>query len=403
MGGVINWLTETAKSGFHQFFIKPLEWGMDQLTPDFDIPDIPEYDKSPTYGNKSGQIANTISEGIPVARCYGRCKIGANKIRFNDPDATDLRIIFGLCVGQILSIDKCWMNDIEWDTPLIGTPSKSEYVGTRTQTPDARFADEASAYRGMAYLAVTLPKESSQIGSDPHLTAVVYGLLCAPLAGGAKEYTNNNAVILYDWYTNVEGYSAGDINLNSFKSLELLCAQIPTGGTTPRYEFDYNFDTDITINDAKKIIWQSFNGRVIMSQGKLKAVWDSGQMENGSGGLTAKTVCHAFTEDNIVKDSLTWHQPERPNIVRIHYRDGTDFKYENTSVEVKDERDININGEILYEDTCWFITRPELARRRAQGKFNKFKYTDYVASLSALSGAGDLEVYDLVTVTHTLP
>ena len=256
MGGVINWLTETAKSGFHQFFIKPLEWGMDQLIPDFDIPDIPEYDKSPTYGNKSGQIANPISEGIPVARCYGRCKIGANKIRFNDPDATDLRIIFGLCVGQILSIDKCWMNDIEWDTPLIGIPSKSEYVGTRTQTPDARFTDEASAYRGMAYLAVTLPKESSQIGSDPHLTAVVYGLLCAPIGGGVKEYTNNNAVVLYDWYTEVEGYSANDINLNSFKSLQVLCTAIPDEGTMGRYKFNFSFDTDININDAKKIIWQ---------------------------------------------------------------------------------------------------------------------------------------------------
>ncbi|GAI91990.1 unnamed protein product, partial [marine sediment metagenome] len=74
-----------------------------------------------------------------------------------------------------------------------------------------------------------------------------------------------------------------------------------------------------------------------------------------------------------------------------------------TSVEVKDENDIKINGEILYEEKCWFITLAEIARRRAQCKFNKFKYTDYKTSLSALSGAGDLEVYDKVTITHTLP
>ncbi|GAG98186.1 unnamed protein product, partial [marine sediment metagenome] len=94
--------------------------------------------------------------------------------------------------------------------------------------------------------------------------------------------------------------------------------------------------------------------------------------------------------------------PERPNIVRIHYLDWTK-KYKKTSVEVKDDYDISINGEILYEEKRWDITLAEIARRRAQFKFNKFKYTDYGTSLSALSGAGDLEVYDLVTITDPLP
>ncbi len=125
-------------------------------------------------------------------------------------------------------------------------------------------------------------------------------------------------------------------------------------------------------------------------------------MANGIGGLTAKTVSHAFTEDNIIKGSLTWSQPERPNIVRIHYLDSTK-NYKRTSIEEKDERDIELNGEILYEENCWFITDSEIARRRAKFKFNRLKYTDYVAKLSAFSGASDLEVYDLTTITHQLP
>jgi len=139
-----------------------------------------------------------------------------------------------------------------------------------------------------------------------------------------------------------------------------------------------------------------------MSQGKLKPVWDSAQMADGAGGLTAKTVSHAFTEDNIVQGSLTWRQPEHYNIVRIHYLDSAN-DYKKTSVEVKDEHDIAVNGESLYEETCFFITDAEIARRRARYRFNKFIYTDYECDLSAFSGAGDLELYDLVTVTHTLP
>ena len=149
-------------------------------------------------------------------------------------------------------------------------------------------------------------------------------------------------------------------------------------------------------------MFQAFNGRVIKSQGLLKPVWDSNQMANGIGGLTTKTISHAFTEDNIVKNSLTWKQPERPNTVRIHYIDsGKD--YQKTACEIKDEFDIDTNGEILFEEKAWWITEGEIARRRCRFKFNKFLYTDYVCKLSGFSDSSDLELFDLVTVTHSLP
>lgn len=375
------------------------DYSVTDIMVDLLMPDIPEMGGSPTYA--SDRIGNTISEGIPCSRCYGKPKIGGNKIRFNDKDASDLRIIVAHCQGEINNITRYEVNDIEW-SELTGSHTKTLYKGNRTQTPDGRFTDKASAYRGIAYTAFTFEKNDKQIGYDPTITAVTEGLLCVPLAGGADAFTRNPAVELYDWYLNVEGYSAGDLDLNAFKSLEELCDEVPTGSSLPRYRFDFNIDVNMAINDAKKLIWQSFNGRTIMSQGKIKPVWDSGQMADGSGSLTAKTVSHAFDMDNIVKDSLTWKQPERPNIVRIHFKDSSK-NYKNSSVEIRDKHDIGINGEILHEEKCWFITDAEIARRRCQYKFNKFKYEDYEAKLTAFSGAGDLEVYDLVTVTHTLP
>ena len=349
------------------------------------------------------QSENTMAEGVFVARCYGKCKIGGNKLRFNDPLDTDLRVIVGHCLGEVEGIDtnKVYINDVLW-ADLTGTQLRDEYTGTRTQTADARFSSRASAYRSVAYSAFTFEKDNSQIGNDPSVTVVMDGLKCTPIGGGSVVYSRNPAVVLYDFYINVEGYTTGDLDTNAFESLEELCDEVPTGGTLPRYRFDFNFDDNKTINDAKKLIWESFNGRVVMSQGKLKPVWDSAQMEDGAGGLTAKTVSHAFTEDNIVKDSISWKQPERPNLVRVHYKDsGSDYK--DSSVEEKGQNDIAVIGEVLKKMDCYYITDPEIARRRAKYLFNKYKYEDYEVKLSALSGAGDLEVYDLVTVTHSLP
>ena len=364
-----------------------------------DLFDIPEIGNSPTYA--SNQIGNTISEGIFASRCYGLCKIGGNKIRFNAADDTDLRIIVSHCLGEIDGITEWYVNDIAWGD-LTGAHTKTEYKGTWAQTADARFTSRECAYRGRAYTAFTFVKNDKQVGYNPNITVTLNGLKCLPLAGGAAAVTRNNAVILYDFYLNVEEKVAGNLDLNSFKSLEALCNEVPAGSSLPRYRFDFNFDTNMTINDAKKLLWHSFNGQVIMSQGKYKCVWDSAQEADGAGGLQAKSVSHAFDMDNIVKGSLTWSQPETPNIVRIHYID-SDNSYQKTSVEIRDENDIDINGEILHEESCYYITNAELARRRAQYKFNKFKYENYRCQLQGFSDAGDLEIYDLATVTHTLP
>jgi hypothetical protein len=544
-----------------------VSWAMQQIF----TPDISEPENSSTYNGANDRIGNTISEDIPIARAYGQVKLGGNKLRFNSKDDADLRIINAYSLGEIEGVINHIINDIDWYT-LTGAHTKTEYKGTRTQIADGRFTDNASAYRSMAYTAFTFVKNDQQIGYDPNIVEIIKGLKCAPLAGGANVFTRNPAVMLYDWYKNVEGYADLDLDLNVFKSLEALCDAIPanagycseypvndddhvkattkysedywpyyatnslnllTGswlknawaaglgvvanqrfhidlgtakiikqiyyengihlggssdggvqnftlwgsnnatafaeltygidtnwteltvsqntfdqhtesdiadpkyitvtnttayryyafkfadnyggvnmgirrielqGPVPRYRFDYVFDTDITINDAKKVLWQAFNGRVINSQGKLKPVWDWDKEADGAGGIANKTVRFAFTEDNIIKDTITWYQPEKPNIYRIHFLDSTAATpYQRTSVEERDERDINLNGEVLKDETCLYIIDPDAARRRCKFKYNRARYTDYVCNLTSFSSASKLELYDLVTVTHSLP
>ena len=163
------------------------------------------------------------------------------------------------------------------------------------------------------------------------------------------------------------------------------------GHLNKRYTFDFVFDAKINKNDAKKVIWKSFNGCAIWSQGKIKPVWES-----------AKDIAYSFTMDNIVHGSLTWGRPKKPNIIRINYKDAYDGN-KKTCVELKDELSLKERGEILYEEDCWWINNSSTARRRLQFFFNKFQTLDYTCQLTGFPGSQGLEIFDRVTVTHTLP
>jgi len=107
MGGLIGKAFETVTDFLEVFEDIPIVG--DVL--EFVIGDV-EAD-SPTYAHPN-QIGNTISEDVPIARCYGRCKIGGNKIRFNEPDASDLRVIFAHCLGEVNGITEWKVNNIAW-------------------------------------------------------------------------------------------------------------------------------------------------------------------------------------------------------------------------------------------------------------------------------------------------
>jgi hypothetical protein len=173
-------------------------------------------------------------------------------------------------------------------------------------------------------------------------------------------------------------------------------------GRSPRYTFDFNFDTEININDAKKLIWSSFNGRVIRSQGKLKPVWDWSTVADGSGGLTTKTSQYSFTMDNAVKDSFTWFPTKRANKIEVKYLDSSESFKKRTVID-KDDSDIETRGEVILDITAYYITQRDVAARRSKRRLYHAMYADFQCTLTGFPSSQKLEVYDLVTVTHTLP
>ena len=253
-----------------------------------------------------------------------------------------------------------------------------------------------SAYRGIAYSAFTFSKEN-QIGWNPNITAVGDWLLCTPIGevvsgGSDKVFSRNPAVVAYDWYINVEDYKYSEMDIGAFRGLEAYCNALDVESGTSRYTFDYVFDTDININDAKKLIWQSFNGACVQDQGKIKPVWESAKA----------TIQFAFDTRNIIRGSFTWSKPKVPNTFRVHYIDG-DSEWEKTFVELKNDEDIKIRGTILHEENRWFINNKNTAKKRVQFIKEKSEATDFTCRLSSFSNAGALEIFDRVTVTHPLP
>jgi len=173
------------------------------------------------------------------------------------------------------------------------------------------------------------------------------------------------------------------------------------GYSPERYTFDYNFDSDISINDAKKLIWKSFNGMTVFSQDTIKPVWDAAQEPDGAGGLQTKEVKYDFNLDNIVKSSFSFRKPKNTNHIKIKYINAHDT-FNKTFIIAKNENDINLRGETKLSQECYFITEPAVASRRAKFLLDKSIAVDYLCSLRAFSSAQTLEVYDRVTVSHPM-
>jgi hypothetical protein len=344
----------------------------------------------------AGMPITTSQEGLPVAMVFGKTCIGGNIIRTGDPKYVKVTngyfgVIFGHCRGPINSFVETWINDIKWADLKPTNKWKYQYTGTTTQNADTNvFASGNMSYRGLAY-TITKFGENDQVGITQTIRALIEGMKCTPIGGGAAVFTRNPVAILYHVLTQIEGWAAGDIDEDSFNAAAAHCDEVPTGGSLPRYRFDFAFDRAYNLNDAKKFIWGSFNGCSFISQGKVKVAYEA-----------ARASSFTFDESNIVEDSLSYSVPTNYNIVRLTYLDSTDQKYVNTTIEEKDDDDIIKNGEIPFDITCEYITDPEIARRRCKMLFNQIRYTGIVLKLGAFPSAITVEPFDVVKVTYSL-
>ena len=212
--------------------------------------------------------------------------------------------------------------------------------------------------------------------------------------------TNHTA---YRYYSLKIADNFGDANYMMIRGVRFLGGQADSSVATEeynnRYTFDYNFDTKIETHDVKKLIWRGFHGRCIQSQGKIKPVWEGAQEHDGAGGLQSKAVQHTFAvPTNVVSGSFTWNKVEKANIFIVNFIDSAN-EFKKDCVIMRDVDDIAVRGEVVEEETCWYLIDRASAKRRCRWNYNKSRYTDYQCSLTGFPDSQDLEIYDRVAVT----
>lgn len=162
------------------------------------------------------------------------------------------------------------------------------------------------------------------------------------------------------------------------------------GSISRRCIFDYCFDAYQATGDIEKIIGGAFTGTLKNSEGKWKPLWLHPQ----------EPVFH-FSPENIQNKSVKCGIDEIPNLIRMTYRNrARDWRRD--TLEVRDDDDIAVRGEVVFEESCDFLTEREAALRRAQFWFDHKRYLPGWVELSCGQYASGVEEFDVVTVSHPL-
>ena len=156
------------------------------------------------------------------------------------------------------------------------------YFGTTTQVADTNLINETAGIwtanhrlLGIAYMYARLQYVSSAFPNGiPNLSCVVQGKKLYDPRSGTTAYSNNSALVLYDYITNSQyglgADAATEIDTASFIAAANICDEnVTVGGTTQkRYTFDGVIDTASLPVEVMRLIADSMAGFVFFSEGK---------------------------------------------------------------------------------------------------------------------------------------
>ena len=365
--------------------------------------------ESPRYS--FGPMDNTISNEIPVPVIYGTVRYGGNVIWQTDPGET-IKQVVAICEGEIQSLANIKIND--QSVGSLSGVSVDAYTGTAAQGVDNRAPTSGTnsipSLRFVAYLAATLTA-SDKLQGKAVTTVDVQGLKVSTWNGSAwasgLSWSNNPVACIRDYLTNKRygvGLDPSLLENASFGAAYDHCDVLVdngTGGTHKRYQLDLAIDARRPHLDVLRDMLIACNGYFVFSGGKIKL---------RILGLS-DAIQHAFTEDNIVKDSFSYRlvpQDERPNNVSVKYVDPAQ-NWSKIDVIVNDAIDQQQREALLLENVVPLevqaigITRQQHALRLATLFLNQSRFESVIATWKGGHDTIHLEVGDITTLTHSTP
>ena len=282
-----------------------------------------------------------------------------------------------------------------------------QHLGSDTQQADADLVSEVSQWStshmlsGIAYLYVKLKYDADIFPQGiPNISAEIKGKKVLDFRTGSTAYSNNPALILYDYLSDTRfGLSVPttQIDTTSFTTVANICDEdisLSAGGTENRYEANGIIYSNVEPMTAIDEITGSMlgilsysNGKFMLAGGKYIAPSITLDEDDFRGGITIQTKQSRRNLFNTVKGIFTspesnWQPSDYPMVT--------------SSTFVSEDNDETIFGNIDLP----FTTSSTMAQRIAKVVLFKNRQQMVIQAPCKLS-AFKLQVGDTVTINNS--
>lgn len=362
-----------------------------------------------------GTFFNSQSTVEPINVIYGRARLAGARVYVSTTGTNKqfLHQVLVWCEGEIDSVEQILLNDE--DGPTVGGSfyEATHHLGTDTQAADANLVARdpnwtaAHRLRGVAYTYLMLTWDAQDLKYEagvPVITAIVKGKKVFDPRTSTTAWSDNPALCLWDFLTN-ERYGKGIpstmLDQQTFEDAADFCDELVSvpdgaGGSTTQKRYTCNGvmkTTNTSIQNLKELL-TSCRGTLLFSGGKYKLKIDK-----------TETATFTFDESNILG---AWvidlgSKTRRLNKIKMQYFDPDD--------------EWKPNIQILDSPTFRAIDKDLILERSMNLPFTNNGYTalhlatidmkasrqTIVVELTASLEALEVEVNDVVKITHTTP
>lgn len=380
-------------------------------------PSAQQSQQSSIQTQRTPQVAlvNTTSSFGAINPVYGSRKVGGVRIFTEMSGANDeyLNLVIVWGAGPISAINTVYLDDIASnDSTFTGLVTIENYTGTDTQAASAALIAEVPAkwtaahqLRGVAYSYIKLKWDETAFPRGmPVITADIDGMLVYDPRDTTTKFSNNPWLCIRDYLTNTRyGVKAPTSMIDDATFIteanfcDALVSVPAAGGTTTQKR--YTCDGVINIDQGRME-----NLRALMSSCRGFLVFSGGQYKARSDAVATPTT-FALNENNIV-GAWSFKMPSkrtRYNRVRANFFDEDNFWQPNVAVQDSTVYRTT-DGETLLESSIDlpFTVNTYRAGQIAQQVMKQSRY-GLVVSLTATIAATQLEVGDVVPLTHSTP
>jgi len=344
---------------------------------------------------------NRTADGTPLPLVYGKAQVGG-RLFAADYNSTTKTWTLGylLCYGEIESIDQVWING---EAPVSGI-SEVTYTGTTSQIADSLLSAAISGYTdtlvvsdpagdfGIAYIVIQYT--DSDYDSWPDVVCEISGKKVYNPKTGLTEFSENPALHLADLIKSPIYGLGRALDDTSLEALQDYCDD-----TTPTEVRRKSFTVIDRAQETERWV------EVLRAYASAWVVFRG----NTAYFVADKPASSVLTLDqnDILEGSMQITQLDAsnvPTVVKVQYTDTTEDRWKTRDSEAAMLSGVSTGAVPWRESRVRMpgVTRHTQAYREAVERLNKLQAADEAYSFVLFAEGLQLEVGDVITVSHPL-